>query len=209
MMTVSSSGPLRADAGDDTRIERSAGTTKTGSWGDWRQMHHAADEACGNDGRSRLVHGTRARGTLARGTLARIREAGRVGGVAAVLLSVVAFAGHAAGDSAVANLARAGHCKSHSSRWYAGQNIAVKMRTSNDGWCWRDTWAEQHHLYVTARDVTLLSPPHHGRVLIGDVAQRQVRVAYRPDPGFVGTDDFRLHYGIMDTVATYSVQVGN
>jgi hypothetical protein len=163
-------------------------------------MPHATDQACGNDGRSRpAVHGT----------LARLRQAGRVGGVVAVLLSAAVVAGHAAGDGPAAALTRAGHCKSHSSRWFAGQSVAVRMRTSNDGWCWRDTWAEQNHLYLTARDVTLVRPPHHGRVVVGDIGQRQVRVAYRPDPGFVGTDDFQVHYGVLDTVATYSVRVRN
>lgn len=51
------------------------------------------------------------------------------------------------------------------------------------------------------------SPPKHGHVLVSDVADDRIRIAYRPEPDFIGADSFTIHYQIRDQDSTYSVTV--
>ena len=63
---------------------------------------------------------------------------------------------------------------------------------NNDG-----GWCQISHIFVF-RDVeevgtmTLATPPAHGEVRTGNVG-KQLRIAYRPAPGFTGIDDFVVH----------------
>jgi hypothetical protein len=86
------------------------------------------------------------------------------------------------------------------------------MAMKNDGgWCWGDV----HHVVgrkgggrmLAAYDLVVVSPPTHGHVLVGDVANGRVRVAYQPAPGFVGTDSFVTHFRVADTQLTWLVTV--
>ena len=66
------------------------------------------------------------------------------------------------------------------------------IRMNNDG-----GWCQISHIFVF-RDVeevgtmTLATPPAHGEVRTGNVG-KQLRIAYRPAPGFTGIDDFVVH----------------
>ena len=66
------------------------------------------------------------------------------------------------------------------------------IRMSQDG-----GWCQLSNVFVFSQVVTvgtlsLASPPIHGEVRTGNVGE-QLRIAYRPFPGFTGTDAFVVH----------------
>lgn len=81
------------------------------------------------------------------------------------------------------------------------------IRMSNDGgWCWAEFSVSPSTGFIfsqapavggptlpVAPDSDVTAPPAHGTVLIGAV-NGQTRLAYRPSPGFAGTDEFRLKF---------------
>ena len=84
------------------------------------------------------------------------------------------------------------------------------MIMKNDGqWCWVNSTYTRNNIHMSGHDVTLSqsNTPKHGQVLIGDMPNFGVRVAYKPASGFVGTDNFTVHYGIIDCDLTFAVTV--
>jgi hypothetical protein len=133
-------------------------------------------------------------------------------GLATFLLSVlvswpILSVGQTAPD--VNGLTRAGVCVVHGARNIGGATGSSPMTVKNDGgWCWnnlphnynRSTW-------IAAHDTVVITPPQHGRVVVGDVDNHRVRVAYQPAPGFTGTDTFTTGFNIVDTRVVWEVTV--
>ena len=86
----------------------------------------------------------------------------------------------------------------------ANATISVK---NDGGWCWADTDESTYWRTYSANYVAVLRPPEHGHVLLGDVANHKVRVAYQPNPGFFGTDRFIVHSHANEQDLTYLVAV--
>ena len=66
------------------------------------------------------------------------------------------------------------------------------IRMNNDG-----GWLPISHIFVFREveevgTMTQAKPPAHGEVRTGNVG-KQLRIAYRPAPGFTGIDDFVIH----------------
>ena len=66
------------------------------------------------------------------------------------------------------------------------------IRMNNDG-----GWCQISHIFVFREveevgTMTQAKPPAHGEVRTGNVG-KQLRIAYRPAPGFTGIDDFVIH----------------
>ena len=72
---------------------------------------------------------------------------------------------------------------------YSG-NTEMKM-SKEGGWCWVRGGSFQ---YVATYRVT--KAPEHGQFVMGEVNKR-TQVAYKPDAGFVGDDQYTL----MDTTS--------
>ncbi len=72
---------------------------------------------------------------------------------------------------------------------YAAPDGRITMR-NDGGWCWI-----RHQLVLnntpTVGTFTLLQPPAHGQVVVGTL-DGLARIAYRPEPGFFGNDDFTV-----------------
>jgi hypothetical protein len=66
------------------------------------------------------------------------------------------------------------------------------IQMSNDsGWCQlKNTFVFRE--VVTTGTMSLVTPPIHGEVRTGTVGQ-ELRIAYRPSPGFTGSDGFVVH----------------
>lgn len=69
------------------------------------------------------------------------------------------------------------------------------IRMNNDG-----NWCQISHVFVFRQveevgTMTLAKTPAHGEVRTGAVG-KQLRIAYRPAPGFIGTDDFVVHLAV-------------
>ena len=72
---------------------------------------------------------------------------------------------------------------------YAEPNGAIRMR-NDGGWC-----VIRHPLvnnYTPAVGTAhVAQPPAHGQVIVGSL-NRLFTIAYRPEPGFVGSDPFKV-----------------
>ncbi|MGH7043542.1 MAG: hypothetical protein ACREFY_15645 [Acetobacteraceae bacterium] len=69
----------------------------------------------------------------------------------------------------------------------------ARIAMANDGgWCTvRFTYAVRGEIPVVAL-LHVARPPAHGRAAVGSVGP-SMRIAYRPVPGFAGTDAFTVH----------------
>ena len=82
---------------------------------------------------------------------------------------------------------------------YAEPDGRITMR-NDGGWC-----SIRHQLVLNNTAVigtfNLLQPPAHGQVVVGTL-QGLARIAYRPEPGFVGNDEFsvRVTNPMRDTI---------
>jgi hypothetical protein len=82
------------------------------------------------------------------------------------------------------------------------------MAVENDGgWCWADTYERSNWRTLSAHSVAVTDPSRHGHVLVGDIENQEVRVAYQPEPGFVGQDRFTIHYDTNDSEKTFLITV--
>jgi hypothetical protein len=88
----------------------------------------------------------------------------------------------------------------------AGANATISLE-NDGGWCWADTYERSFWLTLSAHYTTVTNPPKHGQVLVSDTANHAVRIAYRPDPGFAGTDRFIVHYDVNARDQAYLVTV--
>jgi len=106
----------------------------------------------------------------------------------------------------VDKLARATACATSAYHMMAGENAT--MTVANDGgWCWTDTYERSYWRTLAAHYVAVTIPPKHGHVLIRDIANQEVRIAYQPEPGFAGQDSFTVHYDTDDSKKTFLVAV--
>ena len=79
----------------------------------------------------------------------------------------------------------------HESGWYTAPRGSIT--TSNDGgWC--DLQFIQFFRQVYSKDqptISVVEPPSHGEATVARLSDR-LALAYRPAPGFVGTDHFSV-----------------
>lgn len=65
------------------------------------------------------------------------------------------------------------------------------IRMNNDGgWCWI-VYELTFNFVRTWSNLSLHEPPQHGSVVLGTL-NGNLRMAYRPNPGFTGSDDFKV-----------------
>jgi hypothetical protein len=108
----------------------------------------------------------------------------------------------------VDKLTRAGACAASAYHVATGEN--ARLTVENDGgWCWADTHERSYWRTLSANNVAVTNPPKHGHVLVGDIDNQEIRIAYRPDPGFTGTDSFMVHYQVNERDLMYSVTVSS
>jgi hypothetical protein len=80
------------------------------------------------------------------------------------------------------------------------------MTMSNDGWC----RAHPTYLYngqQIAALGTVLHPPQHGTVVLQYDGTGRIYVAYRPTPGFVGTDFYDLDLALGGALKNLAMRV--
>jgi hypothetical protein len=106
----------------------------------------------------------------------------------------------------VAKLTRATTCTASMYHVTAGENASMAV-TNDGGWCWADTYARSNWRTLAATSVAVTHPSRHGHVLVGDIENQEVRVAYRPEPGFAGQDSFTIHYDTDDSENTFLITV--
>jgi hypothetical protein len=106
----------------------------------------------------------------------------------------------------VDTLARASACTTSAYHVMAGANATISVE-NDGGWCWADIYERSYWQTLSARHTTLTNPPKHGQVLVSDTGNQAVRIAYRPNPGFAGTDSFIVHYNVNDRDQSYLVTV--
>ena len=90
-----------------------------------------------------------------------------------------------------------------------GAKPTTRIRMKNDGgWCWAMFWAQlSPSKWLQADEYIITSPAAHGNVVLTDAGNKHVRIAYQPEPGFVGTDHFVIHLKYLEVDSTYSVAV--
>jgi hypothetical protein len=111
---------------------------------------------------------------------------------------------------AVDKLTRASQCSVKPYHIIGGGTALTTMTFKNDGgWCWTNgiTTAANHTINAYYITVSKDNPPKHGHILIGDLPNSAVRIAYQPEPGFVGADAFTIHFGVIDGDVTFAVTV--
>lgn len=106
----------------------------------------------------------------------------------------------------VDKLTGARECVSSAYHVAPADNATITVK-NDGGWCWADTDEKTYWHTFSAEYVAVLQPPEHGHVLVGDVANQKVRVAYRPNPGFSGRDSFIVHSQVNQRDLTYLVAV--
>lgn len=67
--------------------------------------------------------------------------------------------------------------------------VATILMNNDGGWCWMMS-SENHWGTPYGPWLRVTRQPEYGTLQI-DVLESQTRVAYRPNPGFVGTDGFQ------------------
>jgi hypothetical protein len=106
----------------------------------------------------------------------------------------------------VDKLVRATACAVYAYHVMEGSNAT--MAVENDGgWCWIDTYERSYWRTLSTHYVAVTNPPKHGHVLVRDIANQQVRIAYQPEPGFTGQDSFIIHYDTDDSERTFVIAV--
>ena len=85
---------------------------------------------------------------------------------------------------------------------------SATMSVENDGgWCWTDTYERSNWHTLSANSVAVTNASRHGHVLVRDIENQEVRVAYQPEPGFAGRDSFSIHYGTDGSEKTFLITV--
>ena len=90
-----------------------------------------------------------------------------------------------------------------------GAKPITRIRMKNDGgWCWSLFWAQVGmSKFLQANEYIITNPPRHGNVVLTDVENKHVQIAYHPEPGFFGTDSFVIHLKYIDVDSNYTVTV--
>jgi hypothetical protein len=114
--------------------------------------------------------------------------------------------GQAAVGDSIGKLTRATSCAVSAYHVMAGEDAT--MTVENDGgWCWVDIYERGNWRPLSASFVAVTNASKHGHVLVLDIANQEVRLAYQPDAGFAGRDSFTLHYNTDNSERTFSVTV--
>ncbi len=83
--------------------------------------------------------------------------------------------------------------------------VATIAMNNDGGWCWMNS-TESQWGRVYGPWLTVLRQPEFGTLKI-DVTEANTRVAYRPNPGFVGTDTFKTRSRELNYDVEYRVVV--
>lgn len=83
--------------------------------------------------------------------------------------------------------------------------VATIVMNNDGGWCWMMS-SESERGLAYGPYLKLIRPPQYGTVQI-DVLETQTRVAYRPNPGFTGTDGFETRSMEVGFEVDYRVTV--
>lgn len=114
--------------------------------------------------------------------------------------------GHTIPRDPVAQLTRAAACTTSAYHVTAGESAT--MTVENDGgWCWADTYERRNWHILSANSVAVTYASRHGRVMVRDIENQEVRVAYQPEPGFAGRDNFTIHYDTDGSEKTFLITV--
>lgn len=66
--------------------------------------------------------------------------------------------------------------------------IVITMKNNDGGWCWHSRMTQIGSQLFGVK-MHVVRQAHHGEVVV-TVLERSTRIAYRPNPGFFGTDEF-------------------
>jgi len=106
----------------------------------------------------------------------------------------------------VGQLTRAAACATSAYHLMAGESAT--MTVGNDGgWCWADTYERRNWHTLSASSVAVSNASRHGHVVVRDIDNQEVRVAYQPEPGFAGRDAFTIHYDTDGSEKTFLITV--
>ena len=106
----------------------------------------------------------------------------------------------------VGQLTRAAACATSAYHVTAGESAT--MTVGNDGgWCWVDSYERRNWHTLSANAVVVTDASRHGHVVVRDIENQEVRVAYRPEPGFAGPDNFTIHYDSDGSEKTFLITV--
>jgi hypothetical protein len=106
----------------------------------------------------------------------------------------------------VGQLTRAAACATSAYHLMAGESAT--MTVGNDGgWCWADTYERRNWHTLSASSVAVSNASRHGHVVVRDIENQEVRVAYQPEPGFAGRDAFTIHYDTDGSEKTFLITV--
>lgn len=83
--------------------------------------------------------------------------------------------------------------------------VATITMNNDGGWCWMNS-TESQWGRVYGPWLTVLRQPEFGTLQI-DVTEADTRVAYRPNPGFVGTDAFKTRSQELNYEVEYRATV--
>lgn len=83
--------------------------------------------------------------------------------------------------------------------------VATIVMNNDGGWCWMMS-SESARGLPYGPFLRIPRQPSYG-VLQIDVLETQTRVAYRPNPGFIGTDAFRTISDELNQAVDYNVTV--
>jgi len=75
-------------------------------------------------------------------------------------------------------------------QWYLAPHGSIIM-DNDGGWCSIRYDAYYGTVPITP-EMRVVEPPQHGDVVVGSLA-KVLRIAYRPTPGYVGQDAFKVH----------------
>jgi hypothetical protein len=129
---------------------------------------------------------------------------------ALALTGVVSWASTRAGvtiqTDPVDKLVSATACAVSAYHVMAGTNATMAV-TNDGGWCWADTYERNNWRTLSAISAAVTNPPRHGRVLVRDIDNQEIRIAYRPEPSFGGQDSFTVHYDTDDSERTFIIAV--
>jgi hypothetical protein len=119
---------------------------------------------------------------------------------AALLLAAASAQAQAPAPQPIQPLQRAKVCTptvnrfGHFGKTFVDPKAAIDM-ANDGGWCWAQfKFGRSNGLgqsVASVPEMAVLTPPAHGSVLIGMVDEA-ARFAYRPQPGFTGTDSFHV-----------------
>ena len=114
--------------------------------------------------------------------------------------------GHTIPRDSVGQLTRAAACATSAYHVMAGESATMSVE-NDGGWCWADTYERRNWHTLSANSVAVTQASRHGHVVVRDIENQEVRVAYQPEPGFAGRDAFTIHYDTDGSEKTFLITV--